>query len=517
MRLSRNSPLSETNGAGDPAPKAKSLTTRTVASFGWAFSGAATQAILKIVVLAALARLLTPEDFGQITAALTVVALAELFTQIGVAPFVVQAATLTDAHIRTAFTLTLIMGGVAAAATLMLAPVLAGLLGMPDIENVIRVLSVVFLMRGLSSVAESYLQRQMRFRALSINMVLSYVFGYAIVSIVAAAMGLGIWALVAGNVVQALLSSCGFLIQAGLKLRLRLDRAVLGQLVKFGFGLTLARIGNYIATNIDYIIVGRTLGADALGFYSRAYLLLMQPAQLFGSISDKVLFPALSSIQTDRARFDQAFYRSMGLVALATLPISAFVTVFAPEIIEILLGPNWSEIVLAFQILMGFLFFRTGYKIVTTVLRARGSVYSLAVWQWIYGGLIAAGAYVGHFWGLEGVAIGVSLTIFLSFWLGLAIAQNRIGVSLITVLVVVSRNLVIGLLVALLAFAIREGCASAGINSFIGLAVGGVAVALLLGVLFFTVPQAFGDEGQWLRQLAKRRMRGGATKSAPEA
>jgi O-antigen/teichoic acid export membrane protein len=517
MRLLRNSPLSESRGAGDTAPRVKTLTTRTVASFGWAFSGAATQAVLKIVVLAVLARLLTPEDFGTITAALTVVALAELFTQIGVAPSVVQAPILTESHIRTAFTLTLIMGIVAATATLLAAPIIARQLGMPDIENVIRVLSVVFLVRGLSSVAESYLQRQMRFRALSINMVLSYLFGYAIVSIVAAAMGLGIWALVAGNVVQALLSSAGFLVQARLPLRLQLDRSVLGQLIRFGFGLTLARIGNYVATNIDYIIVGRTLGPAALGFYSRAYLLLMQPAQLFGSISDKVLFPAMSSIQTDRTRFNQAFYRSVGLVALATLPISAFIVIFAPEIIEILLGPNWSEIVPAFQILMGFLFFRTGYKIVTTVLRARGSVYSLAIWQWIYGGLIAAGAFFGHFGGLEGVAIGISLAIFLSFWLGLAIAQNRIGVSLVTVLVVVGRNLLIGLAVALLALAIRAGFASAGVNAFIGLGVGGVAAALLLGVLFLAVPTVFGDEGLWLRQLVIRRLRHGAANHAPKA
>ena len=109
--------VSTSDGLGKNGGRAQpSLTMRAFNGFQWAVTGAGSQAILKIIVVAVLARLIAPAEFGVVSAALTVVALAELFGQIGVAPALIQSKLLDDRQVRTASTVTIISGFVAGGA-----------------------------------------------------------------------------------------------------------------------------------------------------------------------------------------------------------------------------------------------------------------------------------------------------------------------------------------------------------------------------------------------------------------
>src|SRR5512147_2851372 len=83
----------------------KGLVQSTLHGFFWAFLGTGAQAILQLLVLIILARLLTPLDFGLVSAALIVVQFTSIFSQLGVGPAIVQRPALEDRHVRTAFTL----------------------------------------------------------------------------------------------------------------------------------------------------------------------------------------------------------------------------------------------------------------------------------------------------------------------------------------------------------------------------------------------------------------------------
>src|SRR5204862_423933 len=167
-------------------------------------------------------------------------------------------------------------------------------------------------------------------------------------------------------------------------LRLLPDRAALGELMYYGGGFTASKIANYFALQVDNLVVGRWLGAAALGFYGRAYELMAGPPHLLGDAVDRVLFPAMASIQTDTRRLADAYRRGVALMGLIMLPASLVLFIVAPELILAMLGPRWTAVVTPFQILALGMFLRTSYRISDVTARATAAVYHRAWRQLVY-------------------------------------------------------------------------------------------------------------------------------------
>lgn len=495
-----------------PAPAAssgmlpgKSLSRRTIEGFAWMFVGAGSQALLRIGVLAVLARLLTPTDFGIVSAAMTVVALADIFGTIGIAPAIVQMPQLDRVHVRTGFTVSALSGIAISALLFASAGTVAGLFQIPAVEPALRILCLVFAIRGFAVVAEAKLQREMRFRSISLIGMASYAFGYGAVAIGLALAGFGVWALAWGQIAQSLLASAAFIACSRHAMAPLLHLGALRRLLRFGLGVTLALLGNHVALNADQFIVGRWLGAATLGIYNRAYTILMQPVNLFGAVGDKVLFPALATIQSDQERLARAYCRAVGLIALATLPLSGFLLVFAPECVALLLGGQWLEVTLPFQILIASLFFRTAYKISTTLLRARGMTYWLAAWQWLYALGVGAGAWLGLPYGLAGVAAGIGTAIVATFLLGLLLSRLACGLSLRRIAAIVGRHLAVAALINLPLPFLKPLLLQLAWPGLATLAAGGAVAGAAALTIWLLRPQWLGEEGDWLRSTLGRK------------
>ncbi|MEM8617423.1 MAG: lipopolysaccharide biosynthesis protein [Pseudomonadota bacterium] len=417
------------NDGGKQNNKKEGLTGRTLKNLMWMFAGGSTEAVLKIALVLILARLLTPAEFGVVSAALTVVALAQITGQIGIAPSIIQVKTLTPDHIKTGFLTTLIMGVLLACAFYLLSEPIARLYQMPEVQPLIEVFALLFVIKGAGLVSEALLYRSMMFREVAMLSVLSYIFGYAAVAVTLAVMGYGAWALVWGQLIQALFLTIGYLALARDQIGLGFKWQTFTGMLHFGFGFSLTKLGNYVSQNADFFVVGRMLGAEALGLYSRAYVLLEKPSTLIGQMGDKVLFPTLATIQDDRKRLERALNRALALVAMLQVPLTAFLLVSAPEIIVALLGPQWGAATIPFQILVCVLFFRTAYKFINAILRASGRVYIAAAWQWTYAMAVVTGAFLGVQAGLPGVALGVGVAIVFCYFLGLFVVHRVIGVN----------------------------------------------------------------------------------------
>ncbi|MBV7410316.1 lipopolysaccharide biosynthesis protein [Maritimibacter sp. DP1N21-5] len=485
----------------------KSLTHSSLGHFLWMFGGGSVQAILKILVLMILSRLLTPAEFGLVAAATTIVALAEVFGKIGIAPSIVQARVLTPEHIRTGTTATLVSGVLVGVVVYAIAEPLGRLYAIEALAPLVRVFAFLFVLRALGLVSEALIQRESGFRGLAVITVLSYMIGYAGVAIVLALLGFGVWALVAGQMAQVALQSLLLIHFAGYRLRPGFDYPKFKGMLRFGFGTTLAQIGNYAALNVDYFIVGRVLGVEPLGLYSRAYLLLSQPANLVGNMADKVLFPVLASVQTDFARVMRAYEKTLALTAITQIPLSIYLCVYGQEVVHFLMGRQWGAAVLPFQIMVCSLYFRTAYKFTGTVLRAIGAVYQAALLQWTYAGLVALGAVVGVTFGLTGVAIGTTAAVVIFFFLGQVLLAFRhgllIGQSFFTLL----RHMAVGLVYAILLFGSRQLEEPLGLPPWAGLAIGaGVGVVIYVGLHKFW-PRALGPEREAIASLARRFLR----------
>lgn len=495
-----------TPGGADSAGHSASLTNRTISGMLWNMSGAVVQAALQLAIVSVLARLLVPEDFGLVGAAVVVIEFCQIFTQIGVGPAIVQRSDLREEHVRAGFTLSLLIGVVFGGLLYLVAPWMARFFRMESLSSVIRVLAFGYPLAGPTVVAEALLLRHMQFPRLVAVEVVSYALSYGAVGITLATLDWGVWALVAAYLFQVGIKAVGFFLVGSLRVGFSLDQTALRHLLTYGAGFSLARIANYAALQGDHLVVGRWLGAEALGIYGRAYCFVGMPANLFGTVVDRVIFPAMAVVQKDRQKLAEAYSRAVGLVAMTTIPLSAVLFALAPEIVHILLGPHWDSVVTPFRILVTVLVFRTSYKMSDSLARATGAVYRRAWRQWMYAGAVFLGAWLGHFWGTPGVAVGVAAGIVLNFVLMLQLSLTLTGVSWPALALVHLRHALVAVVLGTVAWTSAHLVRAAGIPPYVSFVSAGLATMAALLLLMSCRPSAFGDEGSWAWFLVKARI-----------
>lgn len=405
-----------TPGPDEPVPvvTGEDVRRRTVSGLGWMFLSGGGQVALQILVLAVLARYVSPAEFGIASAALVVMALTAVFTEAGVGTALVQRPDITSRHIRTAWTFQVLVAVALWAGLSLGAQAIGALFGIPEVADVTPVITLALVLQSLT-VGGFLLQRDMRFRTIATIEFTSWAVGYGGVAITLAVLGMGVWSIVLGNVAQALLGTVQLWIRRPHSVRPLLDRPALRQLLFFGGGYTLGWWANFVARQGDNFVVGRWLGAAALGLYTRAYSLMRQPAVLFGRVVSSVLFPAMAAVQDDRQRLRSTYLRGVMLVGLVVLPFTVATAMLSTELITVLLGERWLEVRGAFNIMVFGMLFRTSSKLSDALTTATGHVYQRALRQGVYAVMVVGGALMGRAHGIQGVSVAILVALGVNF------------------------------------------------------------------------------------------------------
>lgn len=402
-----------------------SLSARTITGGQWRMGSLVVQGLLHLMVGVVLARLLPPADFGLAALALIVIGFAAMVSDVGVGAAVIQRLVVTTAHLRVAFTLSVLAGVVIAAALFGIAPLVALLAKSPAVSPVLRVQSIVFIATGVGTVARAQLQRRLDFRRLFAVDLISYLLGYALIAIGGAVLGWGVWSLVVGSLVQSWLASVLCMFAAKAPIRPLLAKGELRDLLGFGVGVTLNGVIAYIGRNGDNFLVGRFLGTAALGLYSRAFNFMMLPINYFSNVIPTVLIPAFSEIQTDRARVGRGYLMGVQTATLITAPVMVWIVVSAPHLIIGLYGDRWAGAVVPLQVLAAAGVPRAMLGLAGAVTQACDRVASETPLQIGFALAIAIGTTLGSRYGLTGVAVAVSIAILFLF-----VAQARLALSI---------------------------------------------------------------------------------------
>lgn len=321
------------------------LGVRIVHGGAWVAAQQAVQygsAFLRTVVVA---RILVPEDLGLLGMALLVVALVKIVTETGFSSVLIQRKDLSDRLLHTAWTLQLLRGTV-----LFLILFLPGSLavtsffGEPRAAAMLRVLSVTVLLDGLTSLSVVLVQRRMNFRSLFHYQSWGFI-AELLVSIALVVTTGSIWGVVVGMVIGALVR---LLVSYGIgsyRPRLSLQGAEFSVLFHYGKWLTISSILLYLILSGPDVLVGKLLGAAALGFYQTAYRISFLPAMGMAQVAGRVMFPALSSQQEDLERVGSLFIRTIRFAALLTAPVAALLVALAEPFTHSVLGERWLPIV----------------------------------------------------------------------------------------------------------------------------------------------------------------------------
>jgi PST family polysaccharide transporter len=228
--------------------------------------------------------------------------------------------------------------------------------------------------------------------------------------------GYGYWALVGATFGSAIASCAMTWIVCGWRPQSPARTAGLKQMMAFGGKLTGFQVLTYFTRNFDNLVIGRVLGSVALGIYSKAYALLALPINQINTPLSSVVIPALSRLQNKPDEYARFYLRALRTLSFFTLPLVVFSSIFAHDVVLVLLGPKWLPAAVIFQLLapaalVGAVNVAPGWLCISL---------DKSKQQLIYGSISApvcvAAFIIGVRWGMEGVAAGFSLTYTLLFW-----------------------------------------------------------------------------------------------------
>ena len=383
---------------------------RFASSLGWQTANVATQVLLQLVFMAALARLIAPEAFGLMAIALVVVGFVEIFAQVGIGPSVVHKADLTPVHLRSAFVFSLTLGVVFFAAMWLAAPWIGQFYDRSELVEVLRVISLSFILSGAAVVPRSLLVKQMRFKQLFMSAVVAMLLGNWVLGLGLAWAGYGVWAYVAALLGQNTILGICYWLFSPVPVGWRWEGAALREMLGYGSRSTLFNVTTYAASKVDTLIVGRWgAGWTATGFYDRSVYLMGLPVTVLGKLSDSVLFSGLSALQADREKMRMTTTAAARLMSLAVFPGAVILVACAQDITVLFLGAAYLPAVPLVQILFLSVPARGLIKLGDAIVRATDTLraalgvkvaYLIAIAASTGGGLAAG-------FGLEFVAWGI--------------------------------------------------------------------------------------------------------------
>lgn len=392
---------------------------RTLRGIYWNFLRVFSQTFLSLGVGVVLARLLPPADFGLLALAMVFVGFAELVAALGMGPALVRLAVLTPQHLQVATSLALLIGSGFALLLVLGAEWLAQLFATPALALMLSVLALGLWLTALAAVSRGQLLRAMDFRRLYRIDLIAYLVGYAGVSVPLALLGFGVWSLVLGTVTQLSLSAV-MLLWHYPPHRPGWGGQALHDLLGFGVGVSANNTVNYLAANVDYLVIGKFLDATALGLYTRAYQLVTFPLTKIAATLSGVLFPAYAEIQQDQERLRRAYLLSVNAVALLTFPLLASLAVTAEVVIVGLYGGAWQVAAPSLAILALAGMFKAIFHLAGPVAQATGHIGAEVRRQTVYLLTLGIGCWLAVPYGIEAVAGAVVLG---SLWLYLSMAQ----------------------------------------------------------------------------------------------
>ncbi len=307
-------------------------------------------ALLKNILAA---RLLAPQDFGQFGALLLVTSLFEIATTFGVRPIIIQEKKTSHKFLSTAWTISIIRGGLIALAVLISSSFMASFFNDRSLVPLFAVIALVPFIKGFINPGIILLQKELDFSKMAILRGLITLIEF-VTTVGAALIIRNVWALLLGFLMAALSETILSFIFSRYRPSLKFDLVKFRSIFNRGKWLTGSSIFNYSATQGDDLLVGRLLGLQNLGFYQLAYKLANLPLTEISDLLSQIVLPIYSKISGDTQRLRRAFLKttfySTGLASL----LAIFLIIFAQPLVRVVLGERWLPIVPPLRILAIF-------------------------------------------------------------------------------------------------------------------------------------------------------------------
>jgi len=421
----------------------------------WSFLNQFGTQIITLGISILLARLIPPSEFGLLGMVTVFTAFAGIFINFGFSEVLIQKDAITKEDLDTVFFCNITISVVLYILFFSIAPLLAVFYSEPRLVLITRVVAILFLIAPLSSVKPALVSKSMDFK-LSTKISLTSLISGAIVAVVMALYGFGVWSIVAQSLVSTLVSAIYYKVISDYQPVLRFHKAAFKSMIGMGSSIAGNTIVNYWTRNADNLLVGKFLGETALGIYNRAYSLMLLPLTNISRVIINVMLPSFSMIKHNKAEVKRIYLRITEMVAAITFPLMFGLSAVSGIFVLALFGNKWAGMIPILSILAII-------GAIQSILTFNGSVYisqgkaniAFRV-TLIFNIVFLIGIVIGlHYGGLMGIAYSYFITTIMGAVPNFYFAARLINVSVKDMYVKLIRifiaSVIMWLIVALIA------------------------------------------------------------------
>lgn len=317
--------------------KEKTLVT---SNFVWRFlerSGAQGVAFIVSIVLA---RLLAPEVYGTIALVTVFTTIMNVFVDSGLGNALIQKKEADDLDFSTVFFFNIAMCSVLYLIMYILSPYIALFYKRPELTLVIRVLSLTLVISGVKNVQQAYVSRTMQFKRFFFA-TLGGTLGAAVVGIILAYRGFGVWALVVQQLFNASIDTIILCVTVKWRPKRVFSFDRLKGLFSFGWKLLVSALLDTVYKDLRQLIIGKMYSSTDLAQYNRGQQF---PSLIITNVNtsiDSVLLPTMSKAQDDPATIKSMTRRAMQISTYVMSPLLMGLAFCGESLIELLLTEKW--------------------------------------------------------------------------------------------------------------------------------------------------------------------------------
>ena len=316
----------------------------------WSFLGNAGTQITNFIVFMVLARLLSVRDFGLFGMVLVVMGFVSALSNLGFHSALVQRDEVQDSDWSTLFWFSMVFGTFVSLATLGMSWPVAWFYGDARVQPLLAVMAFQFLISSANGTHQAMLSREMDFKFLSkMNIVAELLSGFVAVGL--ALVGFGIWSLVAKAMMYDVTRGAMLWVRQSWRPSWTFDFGMLRENSRYSSGFFKDNLIHMWSRQADNLFVGRFLGSEALGFYTRAYTVMLMPLRQTQAVASKVMFSGLSRLQHDPAQVRETYLKGLSIVVLIGFPSLFGLNVVARDFLVTFYGEKWLGALYILQIL----------------------------------------------------------------------------------------------------------------------------------------------------------------------
>jgi teichuronic acid exporter len=469
----------------------------------WLLIGNTGNHVYQFAIGVVLARLLVPADFGMVVTIQVFTGFVGMLASAGMGQSLIRAKEATAEDFEVVFTLQLSLGVFIYLGFFVMAPWLASFLNDPLYADLLRVSALSFLLRPFAFVRTAWLNREMQFKKAALaGLATGALSGPA--SILMAMADMGVWSLILGGLVSALLGNILLACVTPLRPRLRFQSSIAQKHGAYGLKITVTDFLTYITEQTTNLILSKMAGPSFLGLFNKAESLARAPSRLITPPTGQTLFRAMSKIQDDLDQTKYLMYRAITLLMVYISPALVMLWFVAEAFVGAVYGEKWLPAVEPLRILLALGILRIIGTPCGVLLAAQNRLNQEIVRQTLGFLIVIPACLIGLQFGLLGVAwsmvaIGVFLTLY-----GYAIVCRTISTHIGDLAKALVPGLILNVplvvVLALVHLAMADVAKSSPIAYLLAMALSGSST-YAVAFLFAPIPALRSEAARWRRAI----------------